>query len=123
MRNLILISAFVLVSAAAQAGQSRGLVVAANDTPAETRAAETKRQATAPANKAHAHRYESDEAKASCIAARYGIYWKSCGHSWRNGGPIRSATVTQRDGDQFSVPPFTSSASAPLPIQIPPKPT
>ncbi len=31
MRKLILISVFVLASAAAQAGQSRGLIVAAND--------------------------------------------------------------------------------------------
>jgi hypothetical protein len=31
MRKLILISALVLVSAAAQAGQSRGLIVASND--------------------------------------------------------------------------------------------
>ncbi len=33
MRKLILISAFVLASAAAQAGESRGLAVAANDQP------------------------------------------------------------------------------------------
>lgn len=33
MRKLILISALVLASATAQAGQSRGLVLASNDTP------------------------------------------------------------------------------------------
>jgi hypothetical protein len=33
MRKLILISVFVLASATAQAGQPRGLIVAANDTP------------------------------------------------------------------------------------------
>ena len=34
MRKLILISALLLASASAQAGGSRGLVLAANDTPA-----------------------------------------------------------------------------------------
>ena len=114
MRKLILISAFVLASATAQAGQNRGLVLAANDTPAPVQAAETTRSADpAPAAQADSqskttqaqgqvqgdaqaqpapaetpkrytaksvktarvHHYESDEAKARRIAARYGIYW------------------------------------------------
>lgn len=36
MRKLILISALLLASASAHAGESRGLVLAANDTPAAT---------------------------------------------------------------------------------------
>jgi hypothetical protein len=38
MRKLILISALLLASASAQAGESRGLVLAATDTPAVTTA-------------------------------------------------------------------------------------
>ncbi|KJC58128.1 hypothetical protein UP10_24380 [Bradyrhizobium sp. LTSPM299] len=45
MRKLFLISAFVLVSAAAQAGQNRGLVLAANDGPASVQAVETAKPA------------------------------------------------------------------------------
>ena len=45
MRKLFLISAFVLVSATAQAGQSRSLVLAANDTPAPVQAVETAKPA------------------------------------------------------------------------------
>jgi hypothetical protein len=45
MRKLFLISAFVLVSAAAQAGQNRGLVLAANDTPAPVQAVDTAKPA------------------------------------------------------------------------------
>jgi hypothetical protein len=90
MRKLILISALLLASASAQAGESRGLVLAANDTPAaptelakpdapkpETTAApETAQpQASKPAKKVQAKRHESDEAKARRIAARYGISW------------------------------------------------
>jgi hypothetical protein len=90
MRKLILISALLLASASAQAGGSRGLVLAANDTPAATETAaapepakpetaaapETAQpQASKPAKKLHARRYEGDEAKARRIAARYGISW------------------------------------------------
>jgi hypothetical protein len=90
MRKLILISALLLASASAQAGQSRSLVLAANDTPAastETAAPEPPKPQTAaasetaqppvskPVKKVHAKRYESDEAKARRIAARYGISW------------------------------------------------
>lgn len=89
MRKLILISALLLASASAQAGQSRGLVLAANDTPAVTEPAApeppkpqtaatpdtAQPQASKPAKKAHVQRHESDEAKARRIAARYGISW------------------------------------------------
>jgi hypothetical protein len=99
MRKLVLITALLLASASAHAGDSRGLVLAANDTPATTDtvapaaaaapaapAATTdapKPQADAvpvkpatakPARRPTAHR-ESDEAKARRIAARYGVYW------------------------------------------------
>jgi hypothetical protein len=99
MRKLVLITALLLASASAHAGDSRGLVLAANDTPAATDtvapaaaaapaapAATTdapKPQANAvpvkpatakPARRPTAHR-ESDEAKARRIAARYGVYW------------------------------------------------
>ena len=98
MRKLILIAAFVIASVAtAQAGQSRSLVLAANDTPAAAQAtdpapapaqiqtqptqpqaapAETPQQSAArQAKKAYAGRWERDEAKARRIAARYGISW------------------------------------------------
>jgi|SRR6266852_2445551 len=115
MRRFILISALLLASAAAQAGQPRGLILASNDEPkserieavkpdevkpdasapvtpvpvASTPAASTpvasnpvapapaapKSVASRPAKKIHATSYESDEAKARRIAARYGISW------------------------------------------------
>jgi hypothetical protein len=104
MRKLILISAFVLASVSAQAGQGRGLVLAANDEPKAVEKVETaklqepaavepaksdvksdvkagaarpvaKPQASKPAKKTHARHYEGDEAKARRIAAKYGIYW------------------------------------------------
>jgi len=95
MRKLFLVSAFVLASAAtAHAGQSRGLVLANADTPAEAQPAVTpaqadpqpvqsqaqpaeapRQQASGPVNKSHARRRESDESKARRIAARYGVYW------------------------------------------------
>jgi hypothetical protein len=84
MRKLILISALLLASAAAQAGEGRGLVLAANDTPAVTETAKPETaaaletaqpQASKPAKKAQAKRHESDEAKARRIAAKYGISW------------------------------------------------
>jgi len=104
MRKLILISAFLLVSVSAQAGESRNL--AANDEPAAattTRPAEVQPEATKadvkaeanpeaskpetskpetskthasrPAKKVRVRGYEGDEAKARRIAARYGVYW------------------------------------------------
>jgi len=113
MRKWMLISALLLASASAHAGPSRGLVLAAADTPAATTtditqpviestaqplppatqtdsAKDNTRDSTkdsakpqiADASKAHAsrprsqaRRYESDEAKARRIAARFGISW------------------------------------------------
>jgi hypothetical protein len=83
MRKLILISALLLASASAQAGEARGLVLAANDTPAVTETAkpetaaapEAAQPASKPAKKVQAQRRESDEAKARRIAAKYGISW------------------------------------------------
>lgn len=102
MRKLILISAFVLASVSAHAGESRSLILAANDEPKatekveatkpeETKAQESKEtkgdvkaDATAPeaskpqaprSKKVHARHHEGDEAKARRIAARYGVYW------------------------------------------------
>ena len=104
MRKLILISAFLLASVSAQAGESRSL--AANDEPAAattTRPAEVQPEATKadvkaeanpeaskpeaskpetskthaskPAKKVHVSSYAGDEAKARRIAAHYGVYW------------------------------------------------
>ncbi|QIG95218.1 MULTISPECIES: hypothetical protein [unclassified Bradyrhizobium] len=95
MRKLILIPAFILASlTTAHAGQSRGLVLAAADAPAQARPAAAasqadsqpapsqaqsaeapRQQASRPVNKSHARRRESDEAKARRIAARYGVTW------------------------------------------------
>jgi hypothetical protein len=99
MRKLVLITALLLASASAHATESRGLVLAANDTPAATEtaapaaplppaapaastetpkpqadAAPAKPAAAKPAKRTTAHR-EGDEAKARRIAARYGVYW------------------------------------------------
>src|ERR1700722_13826173 len=104
MRKLILISALLLASASAQAGEPRGLIMASNDQPqatekidavkpaeaapveapkADAAKPEVKPEAAAPetakpdATKPvkKAKRHESDEAKARRIAARYGISW------------------------------------------------
>ena len=99
MRKLMMISAFVLASVSAQAGQSRSLILAANDEPqaaakvepakpveAQPEAAQTDVKAdaaqpeaskpyTPKPRKAEVRRYESDEHKARRIAARYGVYW------------------------------------------------
>ena len=86
MRKLILISALLLASASAQAGGSRGLVIAETAKPDAPKAEAVKPetaaapeaaqpQASKPAKKVHARRHESDEAKARRIAARYGISW------------------------------------------------
>jgi hypothetical protein len=91
MRKLILISALLLASVSAQAGESRNLTLAANEEPKaietvkpaepakveETKTDTTapKAQASKPAKKTHARRHEGDEAKARRIAARYGVYW------------------------------------------------
>jgi hypothetical protein len=103
MRKLVLITALLLASASAHAGQSRDLILATNDTPPATDtaapaaapapattaapaattdapkpqadAAPAKPAAAKPAKRASGHGYQSDEAKARSIAARYGIYW------------------------------------------------
>ena len=102
MRKLILITALLLASASAHAGQSRDLILAANDTPAATDtapaaaplapaapapaattdtpkpqadAAPAKPAAAKAVKRASGHSYQSDEAKARSIAARYGVYW------------------------------------------------
>ena len=95
MRKLVMITALLLASASAHAGESRGVVLAANDAPAATDAAalplaapaattdapkpqadaaQAKPGAARPAKRSTAHR-EGDEAKARRIAARYGVYW------------------------------------------------
>jgi hypothetical protein len=104
MRKLILISALLLASASAQAGEPRGLIMASNDQPqatekidavkpaeaapveapkADAAKPEVKPEAAAPETAKpdttkpvkKAKRHESDEAKARRIAARYGISW------------------------------------------------
>ncbi|MGY3442641.1 MULTISPECIES: hypothetical protein [unclassified Bradyrhizobium] len=95
MRKLVLSSAFILAAiATAHAGQSRGLVLANADTPAQAQPAVApaqaeaqpapsqaqpaeapRQQASQPLQRSHVHHRESDEAKARRIAARYGIYW------------------------------------------------
>ncbi|MEH2566365.1 hypothetical protein [Bradyrhizobium sp. AZCC 2289] len=102
MRKLILISAFVLASMSAHAGESRNMTLAANDEtravetakPQDTQAQQTNAQesnadvktdaakpegsrhyASRQAGKSHVRGYEADEAKARRIAARYGVYW------------------------------------------------
>jgi hypothetical protein len=91
MRKLILISALLLASASAQAGET---ILAANDQPAATTTPATA-QPLPPANQAdtskpqtsepakpdvskprtHVNGYESDEARARRIAAKYGVHW------------------------------------------------
>ena len=103
MRKFILISALLLASASAQAGQTRDLTLASNEEPTsvekiesvkpevakadvkpeasrpETSKPETsKPRASKPAQKVHARTYQGhggDEARARTIAARYGISW------------------------------------------------
>lgn len=96
MHKLVLISAFLLASVSAYAGDISNITLAAAD---ETRAVETakpqetaapqaqetktdeaakpeaaKPQASKSSKKTHA-RHEGDEAKARRIAAKYGVYW------------------------------------------------
>ena len=83
MRKLILISAFVLASASAQAFDIGSLIPAANDTPAaaspaapaEATPAASRKRASSSSNKSQASRRETDEQKARHIAAQYGISW------------------------------------------------
>ena len=82
MRKLILISAFVLASASAQAGDIGSLIPAASDASAEAtpaaadaaaRPAASRKQASSRPRKSA--RRETDEQKARQIAAQYGISW------------------------------------------------
>ena len=97
MGKSILISAFVLASVSAQAGQGRGLVLASNDQPTATTSVETakpaecqpaaqptatqiraetsKPYASKSSEKTYARTWRDDEAKARRIAAKYGVYW------------------------------------------------
>ena len=83
MRKLILISAFVLASASAQASDIGSLIPAANDTPAaassgapaEATPTASRKRASSSAKKSQASRRETDEQKARQIAAQYGISW------------------------------------------------
>jgi hypothetical protein len=83
MRKLILISAFVLASASAQASDIGSLIPAANGTPAtaftaapaEVRPAASRKRASSSSKQSLAARRETDEQKARQIAAQYGISW------------------------------------------------
>ena len=82
MRKLILISAFVLASASAQASDIGSLIPAANDTPAasteapaEATPTTSRKRASSSAKKSQASRRETDEQKARQIAAQYGFSW------------------------------------------------
>ncbi|SRR5690348_4120549 len=101
MRKLVLISALLLASVSAHAGESRGLVLASGDAsstsdiaaplPPIKKSQEAKtepkqasrQQAVVPAGplpsksarNVQGERYAAREAKARRIAARYGIYW------------------------------------------------
>jgi len=100
MRKLALISALLLASVSAHAGESRGLVLASSDASSTTEIAaplppikkseqvkqeprQEQRQTAAPgrqlpptsARQIRAARYAAQEAKARRIAARYGIHW------------------------------------------------
>ncbi|HZC96835.1 MAG TPA: hypothetical protein VE267_12030 [Bradyrhizobium sp.] len=66
MRKLILISAFVLASVSAQAGESRSLILAANDAPAAT--AETAKPAEAQTEAAKSEAGKSEATTADVKA-------------------------------------------------------
>ena len=83
MRQLLLISAFVLASASAQASDIGSLIPAANDTPAAAtptaadaaRPAASRKRASSSSKKTQAQPRETHEQKARQIAAQYGISW------------------------------------------------
>ena len=82
MRKLILISAFVLASASAQAFDIGSLLPAANDAPAASTAAPaeatptaSRKQASSRSKKTQAQPRETPEQKARQIGAQYGISW------------------------------------------------
>jgi hypothetical protein len=80
VRKLILISAFVLASASAQAFDI-GSLIPSNDTPASTAApaeatpTPSGKQASSRSRKAQAQPRETHEQKARQIATQYGISW------------------------------------------------
>jgi hypothetical protein len=93
MRKLILISALLLASASAHADENRSLMLAAADAPAGANTDTAQplppaKEADAPKSQAsdqtkprasrphgQARQYQSDEAKARSIAAKYGVSW------------------------------------------------
>jgi hypothetical protein len=83
MRQLLLISAFVLASASAQASDISSLIPAASDTPVEAtptaadaaKPTASRKQASSRSKKTQPQRRETDEQKARQIAAQYGISW------------------------------------------------
>ena len=83
MRKLILISAFVLASASAQAFDIGSLIPAANDAPAaastaapaEATPTASRRQASSRSRKTQAQPRETPEQTARQIGAQYGISW------------------------------------------------
>jgi hypothetical protein len=83
MRKLILISAFVLASASAQAIDIGSLIPAANDgpaaastaAPAEATPTASRKQASSRSRKTQAQPRETHEQKAREIAAQYGLSW------------------------------------------------
>jgi len=82
MRKLVLIAAFALASASAQASDIGNLISAANDTPAasiaapaEAKPAASRKRASSSSNTSQAGRRETDEQKARQIAAQYGVSW------------------------------------------------
>jgi hypothetical protein len=78
MRKLILISAFVLASASAQALDIGSLIPAANDAPAAASTAAptaSRKQASSGSRKTQAPPRETHEQKARQIGAQYGISW------------------------------------------------
>jgi len=82
VRKLILISAFVLASASAQAFDI-GSLIPSNDTPAaastaapaEATPTASRRQASSRSRKTQAQPRETAEQKARQIGAQYGISW------------------------------------------------
>jgi hypothetical protein len=83
VRKLILISAFVLASASAQAFDIGSLIPATNDTPAaastaapaEATPTASGKQASSRSRKAQAQPRETHEQKARQIGPQYGISW------------------------------------------------
>jgi hypothetical protein len=93
MRKLILASVLLLASASAYAGDSSGAVLAVNEAPAASTAAQPlppasttetpkaqaaapeRPQASRPSRRAQARHFGGDEVKARRIAAKYGISW------------------------------------------------